>query len=60
MSYQKDDQLLYVLCPPLSAKNFLKDATLGLYLYSKVGKEVFDRIIAHFKIEKSKKDSTRM
>lgn len=55
MSYQKDDQLLYVLCPPLSAKNFLKDATLGLYLYSKVGKEVFDRIIAHFKIEKIEK-----
>lgn len=55
MSYQKGDQLLYVLCPPLSAKNFLKDATLGLYLYSKVGKEVFDRIIAHFKIEKIEK-----
>lgn len=44
--------LLYVISSPLSAKNFIKDATLGLYLYSKVGKETFDKIYNHFKIEK--------
>lgn len=52
VTYENDVELLYSLCPPLSAKNFIKDATLGLYLYSKVGKELFDKIYSHFKIEK--------
>ncbi len=52
VTYENDVELLYSLCPPLSAKNFIKDATLGLYLYSKVGKELFDKIYNHFKIEK--------
>lgn len=46
------EDYLYVLSAPLSPKNFIKDATLGLYLYSKVGKETFDKIYNHFKIEK--------
>ena len=46
------NDFLYVISAPLSAKNFIKDATLGLYLYSKVGKETFDKIYNHFKIEK--------
>lgn len=52
VTYENNDELLYSLCPPLSAKNFIKDATLGLYLYSKVGKDLFDKIYNHFKIEK--------
>ena len=48
----EDGNYLYVISSPLSAKNFIKDATLGLYLYSKVGKETFDKIYNHFKIEK--------
>ena len=52
VTYESDEGLLYSICPPLSAKNFIKDATLGLYLYSKVGKELFDKIYNHFKIEK--------
>lgn len=51
-TYEKDDSIIYVVCPPLSAKNFIKDATLGLYLYSKIGKELYDKIYNHFKIEK--------
>lgn len=51
-SYEKEDELVYSLCAPLSAKNFIKDATLGLYLYSKIGKDLFDKISLHFKLEK--------
>lgn len=57
MSYYKDDKYIYVLCPPLTAKNFIKDATLGLYLYSKIRREAFDYIYNHFKIEKIDKNS---
>ena len=48
----EDGEYLYVISSPLSAKNFIKDATLGLYLYSKVGKYTFDKIYNHFKVEK--------
>ena len=53
VTYLNDnDELVYMICSPLSPKNFIKDATLGLYLYSKVGKENFDKLYNHFKIEK--------
>lgn len=58
--YYNDESYLYVLSSPLTAKNFIKDATLGLYLYSKVRKETFENIYNHFKIEridKSKYDN---
>ncbi len=48
----EEGNYLYVISAPLSAKNFIKDATLGLYLYSKVGKDTFDKIYNHFRIEK--------
>lgn len=51
-SYTNEDELLYVLCSPLSPKNFIKDATLGLYLFSKVGRDLTDKLYSHFKIEK--------
>ena len=51
-TYTKDNSFIYVICPPLTPKNFLKDVTLGLYLYSKVRKETFDLICKHFKIER--------
>lgn len=53
ISYETSDKnYVYVLCPPLTAKNFIKDATLGLYLYSKIRRETFDYLYNHFKIEK--------
>lgn len=51
-SYEAGDEMIYVICAPLSPKNFIKDATLGLYLSSKIGKELADKVYTHFKIEK--------
>lgn len=51
-THQNEEEIMYFICAPLSAKNFIKDATLGLYLYSKVGKDLFDKIYNHFKVEK--------
>lgn len=51
-TYEYDDSFIYVICPPLTPKNFLKDATLGLYLYSKVRQDTFELICNHFKIDK--------
>lgn len=56
-TYYKDNSYIYVVCPPLTAKNFIKDATLGLYLYSNIRKETFDYIYNHFKIEKFEKSN---
>jgi replication initiation and membrane attachment protein len=47
-----DGSYLYYLCPPLTAKSFIKDATLGLFLYSKIRRETFDFIYNHFAIER--------
>ena len=47
-----DKNYTYVVCPPLSAKSFIKDATLGLYLYAKITRDTFDFIYNHFKVEK--------
>jgi len=56
VSYLDEDKYIYVLCPPLSPKTFIKDVTLGLYLYSKLRKETFEFIYNHFKIEKLDKN----
>lgn len=56
----KSKDLIYAICPPLTAKNFIKDATLGLYLYSKVREETFNFIYNHFKIEKIDKANCTM
>lgn len=47
----------YCLSAPLTAKNFIKDATLGLYLYSNVRKDTFDYLYNHFKLEAVNKAS---
>ena len=53
ISYEMQDKsYTYVICPPLTAKSFIKDATLGLYLYAKITKDTFDFIYNHFKVEK--------
>ena len=58
ITYEKNDgNFIYFLCPPLTAKNFIKDATLGLFLYSKIRKETFDYIYNHFKLEKFEKET---
>ena len=52
LTYEKDGDYIYVLLPPLSPKNFIKDAVYGLYLHSKVRKEAYELIKKHFLIEK--------
>lgn len=51
-TYANEENIIYVLNPPLSPKSFIKDATLGLYLYALVGKPLFDKVYNHFKVEK--------
>jgi len=48
--YQNDDLLLYELKAPLTAEEFIKDGSLGAYLFSKIGKSNFDEIVNLFRI----------
>ncbi len=58
VSYEMPDKnYTYIICPPLTAKGFIKDATLGLYLYAKTSRETFDFIYNHFKVEKIDKSN---
>ena len=56
LTYEKDNSYIYVLLPPLSPKNFIKDAVYGLYLYAKIRKETFEFLKKHFEIEKPQID----
>ena len=56
VTYEKENSYIYVLLPPLSPKNFIKDAIYGLYLYAKVRKETFYFLKQHFEIEKPEID----
>ena len=53
--YQNEDLLLYELMAPLSAEEFIKDGSLGAYLFSKIGKANFDEIISLFRISSIEK-----
>ena len=53
--YQNEDLLLYELKAPLSAEEFIKDGSLGAYLFSEIGKANFDEIISLFKINSVEK-----
>ena len=49
VTYEKENgDLIYNLLPPLTAKNFIKDASLGVYLYSQIGENNFNYIYNHF------------
>lgn len=54
----ENNDYLYIVCPPMTPRNFLKDATLGLYLYAKIEDEdAFKNLYSHFKIEKIDKNN---
>ncbi len=53
--YQNEDLLLYELKAPLSAEEFIKDGSLGAYLFSEIGKANFDEIVSLFKISSVEK-----
>jgi len=55
-TYYSEDEYIYILNAPLTAKSFIKDVSLGLYLYSKLNKELYDYIYSHFKIAKIDKE----
>lgn len=48
----EDGSYTYIVNPPFSPKNFLKDSPLGLYLYSKVSEDTYHYIVSHFNISK--------
>lgn len=50
---------VYVLKPPVSAKTFLSDGTLGLYLYGKVGEKIFKMLQKHFEIDRINKSELK-
>jgi len=53
--YQNKDLLLYELKAPLTAEEFIKDGSLGAYLFSEIGKANFDEIVNLFKISSVEK-----
>ena len=53
--YENEDLLLYELKAPLSAEEFIKDGSLGAYLFSQIGKANFDDIVSLFRISSIEK-----
>ncbi len=54
--YKKDNDLAYLLKNPLSARQFLLDGILGIYLQNTVGEELFNELANSFKINKFNRD----
>ena len=51
-TYKNEDNYIYLLCPPFTAKQFLSDGVLGLYLYSKVGENIYNDLRNRFKVRR--------
>ena len=56
VAYRNEDVYLYELKAPLSAEEFIKDGSLGAYLFSRVGKDVFEELSNLFKVSRDEKD----
>ncbi len=56
VTYHKDDFYLYELKAPLTAEEFIKDGSLGAYLFSKIGKENFESLTELFRVTPNDKD----
>ena len=56
VAYHNEDVYLYELKAPLSAEEFIKDGSLGAYLFSKIGKENFDDLVELFRVTRDEKD----
>ena len=50
-TYYKDDEYVYLLKAPLSARSFFKDGVLSIYLKNRVGDALFDKLVGIFKLE---------
>lgn len=55
-AYHNDNMYLYELKAPLSAEEFIKDGSLGAYLFSRVGKDIFEELSNLFRVSHSEKD----
>ena len=58
--YQNEEQYLYELKAPLSAEEFIKDGSLGAYLFSKIGKINFDELVGLFRVSTIEKDGFKI
>ncbi len=56
VAYHNEEVYLYELKAPLSAEEFIKDGSLGAYLFSRIGKENFEDIVNLFRISRNDKD----
>lgn len=56
IAYQNEEMYLYELISPLSPEEFIKDGSLGAYLFNKIGANHFDDLIALFRISTREKD----
>jgi len=56
VAYHNEDIFLYELKAPLSAEEFIKDGSLGAYLFSKIGKENFEDLVNLFRVSRGDKD----
>lgn len=54
--YQNEEMFLYELKAPVTAEEFIKDGSLGAYLYHKIGQVEFDEISSLFRISNTEKD----
>lgn len=56
VAYHNEEVYLYELKSPLSAEEFIKDGSLGAYLFSKIGKDNFDDLVEMFRVTRNEKD----
>lgn len=56
VTYHNEELYLYELNAPLTAEEFIKDGSLGAYLFSRLGKDLFDEISNLFKVTSTEKD----
>ena len=51
VTYYKDNEYVYLLKAPLSARHFFNDCILGAYLKNRVGEALFLKLVNLFKLE---------
>lgn len=56
IAYHNDETYLYELISPLSAEEFIKDGSLGAYLYNQVGESHFEELVSMFRINTDDKE----
>ena len=55
-TYYKENEYVYLLKAPLSARSFFKDGVLAIYLKNRVGDVLFDKLVNIFKLESFNKE----